>query len=115
MIRQSPYARDQGISLERLEEHFIRASSDRVGMVGGRVGSAPAYTVYFCRVCGSPVPEPNPQGDYMEVPAGLLDSDPEIKPDKHIFVEHTPAWDHIYDDLPTYTMTELIDLRRNNT
>jgi hypothetical protein len=75
----------------------------------------PAYTIHFCRNCGSPVPEPDPGGDFMEIPAGLLDSEPEIKPDKHIFVEHTPDWDDIHDDLPRLTMEELIDLRKGDT
>ena len=39
--------------------------------------------------------------------AGLLDDDPGIKPDKHIFVEHTPAWDDISDDLPRFTRDEI--------
>lgn len=60
---------------------------------------APAYESYFCGVCGSPVPAPEPNEEFLEIPAGLLDDDPEIKPDKHIFVELVPAWDAITDRL----------------
>jgi hypothetical protein len=69
--------------------------------------SPPAYRSVFCRVCGSPVPPPNPEGESLEIPAGLLDDDPKIKPDKHIFVEFVPAWDRISDALPRYDVAKL--------
>src|SRR5712664_2606024 len=39
----------------------------------------PPYRTYFCRRCGSPLPNPHPQSETMEIPAGLLDADPELK------------------------------------
>lgn len=68
----------------------------------------PAYSVTFCSVCGSPVPAPAPEGEWFEIPAGLLDDDPGIKPDKHIFVELLPDWDRIGDDLPQLTLRALV-------
>jgi hypothetical protein len=47
----------------------------------------PAYRVSFCSRCGSPVPNPAASSGLVEIPAGLLDDDPTMKPDKHIFVE----------------------------
>lgn len=73
--------------------------------------SPPAYNVLFCARCGSPVPPANPTGDFMEIPAGLLDDDPALHPDKHIFVEHLPAWDKINDQLPRMTRDELVKHR----
>ncbi len=67
----------------------------------------PAYHSIFCSNCGSPVPPPGPEGEWMEIPAGLFDDDPLIKPDKHIFVEFVPPWDEITDSLPQYTIEEL--------
>ena len=67
----------------------------------------PAYTSYFCGTCGSPVPPAEPEGDSVEVPAGVLDADPGLKPDKHIFIEFVPEWDRISDDLPRLTVPEL--------
>jgi hypothetical protein len=67
----------------------------------------PAYRATFCSRCGSPVPDPAPQEESLEIPAGLLDDDPGIRPDKHIFVELMPAWDELRDDLPAYTLPEL--------
>ncbi len=71
----------------------------------------PAYRVYFCMHCGSPVPPAVPEGEFMEIAAGLLDDSPEMKPDKHIFTEHTPHWDEILDDLPQLTFEALVKLR----
>jgi hypothetical protein len=72
----------------------------------------PAYHSIFCSNCGSPVPPPNPEGDWMEIAAGLFDDDPMIEPDKHIFVEFVPAWDTITDGLPQYTIRDLIRERQ---
>ena len=71
----------------------------------------PAYCSTFCSRCGSPVPEPSPEGEFLEIPAGAFDDDPGIRPDKHIFVEFMPAWDVLRDDLPAYTRSDLQKLR----
>lgn len=72
----------------------------------------PAYKVSFCGRCGSPVPDPPPGADWFEIPAGLLDDDPRLRPDKHIFVDRKSAWHPITDALPQLTKAELIALRR---
>jgi hypothetical protein len=72
----------------------------------------PAYRVCFCSRCGSPVPDPENQSDWFEIPAGLLDQDPRLRPDKHIFVELLPSWDSIDDALPQFTKAELIAHRQ---
>jgi len=69
--------------------------------------SPPPYRSSFCSKCGSPVPDPHPTEDTLEIPAGLLDQDPGIKPDKHIFVEFVPGWDKISDRLPQYDLNQL--------
>jgi hypothetical protein len=71
----------------------------------------PAYRSLFCGNCGSPVPDPEPQHEVLEIPAGLLDDDPGIRPDRHICVEFAPPWDRIDDGLPTYTLPEIHRLR----
>jgi hypothetical protein len=72
----------------------------------------PPYRTAFCARCGSPVPDPPPGAKGFEIPAGLLDGDPEIRPDRHIFVEHRPAWTPAGDDLPQLTKAELIAFRK---
>ena len=74
----------------------------------------PAYRVSFCSRCGSPVPNPEPPtrlGAVLEIPAGLLDDDPEMKPDKHIFVELKSPWFEVTDHLPQYDLPALTKLR----
>ena len=74
----------------------------------------PAYRVFFCSRCGSPVPDPSPESSWFEIPAGALDDDPGVRPDKHIFVELRSAWFEIADPLPQVTKAELIELRRKS-
>jgi hypothetical protein len=72
----------------------------------------PGYRTAFCGRCGSPVPDPPAGEPWFEIPAGLLEGDPAIHPDRHIFVEHRPAWSPARGTLPDFTKRELIDLRR---
>ena len=74
----------------------------------------PAYRSSFCRRCGSPVPNPDPQADWFELPAGLLEGDPGIAPDKHIFVQLRAPWFEIADALPRFTEAELGEWRRQH-
>ena len=74
----------------------------------------PAYHATFCKRCGSPVPEPEPEGDFMEIAAGLFDDDLGLRPDKHIFVEHVPDWDTITDGLPQFDIRGIYRHRTGN-
>ncbi len=67
----------------------------------------PAYRSSFCSRCGSPVPSPAPDEDWFEVAAGLLDDDPGLRPDKHIFVELNAPWHKISDHLPQFDASAL--------
>lgn len=68
----------------------------------------PAYRVAFCSRCGSPVPDPPDDATWLEIPAGLLDGDPGLRPDKHIFVDYDAPWSTLTDDLPKLTREQLI-------
>ena len=71
----------------------------------------PGYRRPFCRICGSVVPEPEPSGELCEVPAGLLDDEPGLVPDRHIFVDYGATWTPRGDGLPALTEHELLALR----
>lgn len=71
----------------------------------------PPYRTSFCSQCGSPVPNPDPRSQWFEVPAGVLDDDPALRPDKHIFVELKAPWFEIADGLPQYDKPALYALR----
>lgn len=68
----------------------------------------PTYTSYFCRRCGSPTPPVEPRGEFFEIPAGLFDDDPGVRPDKHIFIEFVPPWGEITDAIPQYSVRDLV-------
>lgn len=52
----------------------------------------------FCSVCGSPVPNKMNVGEYMWIPAGILEGDIESKIVSHIFTESKPSWDEESND-----------------
>ena len=70
----------------------------------------PPYRQCFCGRCGCPVPIQTHGGSWF-VPAGLLDDDPKVKPDKHIYVELKAPWDTITDQLPQMTKEDIRALR----
>lgn len=71
----------------------------------------PPYRVAFCSRCGSPVPDPPDGASWFEIPAGLLEDDPSLRPERHIFVECKSPWYEISDSLPKLTKRELAELR----
>ncbi|MEJ2087891.1 MAG: GFA family protein [Gammaproteobacteria bacterium] len=71
----------------------------------------PPYSVAFCRHCGSPVPRP-PESGWFEIAAGLLDDDPGMVPDKHIYVECKAPWWEPDEGIPGYTAEEIAEYRR---
>jgi len=73
--------------------------------------SPPPYRSCFCGQCGSPIPDLKRESEQIEVPAGLLDDEPAVRPDKHIFVEFRAKWFQITDDLPQLDRAELIKCR----
>jgi hypothetical protein len=58
----------------------------------------PGYRRAFCAICGGPVPTVDKE--IANIPAGTLDDQPEIRPQRHIFVARKAAWFDIADDLP---------------
>ena len=70
------------------------------------ISEPPAYTVYFCSICGSHLPDPEPKGLHVDIPAGLLDDELSIKPDKHIYTDCKANWDQLDSKLPEYTESE---------
>ncbi len=73
----------------------------------------PAYRPAFCSVCGSPVPLPRDGFPLLEIPAGTLDDDPGIRPDKHLIIGPKSSWFEITDDLPRMSGEQLVEYRRS--
>jgi hypothetical protein len=57
------------------------------------------------------VPDPAPEGEAFEIPAGLLDDDPGVTADRHIFIEHRAPWYEPGADLPALDRAGVIRLR----
>jgi hypothetical protein len=57
------------------------------------------------------VPNPSPETPWFEVPAGALDDDPQLRPDRHIFVELKSPWFEIAGNLPQLDKAALVRLR----
>jgi hypothetical protein len=71
----------------------------------------PGFRTAFCRHCGSPLPSFEPADDWFEIAAGILDDDPGLRPDRHIFIECGSAWYPIQDDLPQLTESDVVRMR----
>jgi len=75
------------------------------------IESEPAYQIWFCKKCGSPLPNPEPTGEVVEIPAGIIDGDIPIKPDKIIFVEQGYPWLNVYSTIKSFTKEEFFKFR----
>jgi len=71
----------------------------------------PGFRTAFCGRCGSPMPNFEVGDDWFEIAAGVLDDDPTLRPDRHIFIECGSAWYEILDDLPQLTRGDLVRMR----
>jgi hypothetical protein len=100
----------------RIEDFRLVAGKDLITTYEAPIlREPPAYRASFCSRCGSPVPNLSPSQEeshgLLEIPAGLLDDDPGMKPDKHIFIEVKSPWFEITDHLPQLDLPGLIGLR----
>ncbi len=71
----------------------------------------PAYSSHFCCVCGSAVPPASTEEPILEIPAGLFDDDPGVRPSKRIYIDFKHDWDEIPQDLPHYNFRSLYQER----
>jgi len=74
--------------------------------------SPPGYRVCFCANCGSLVPDLDSGAPRVDIPAGFLDDDPLVRPDKHIHVDTKATWFEIGDELPQFDSTSLQAYRK---
>ena len=63
--------------------------------------SSPGFRRYFCTGCGSVLPS-DANRSRRFLPAGCLDDDPGIRPQRHIFVASKAPWYTITDSLPQF-------------
>lgn len=77
----------------------IFTDSDRITWLSGEtlvkrfeLPSAKRYSKAFCSNCGGPVPCISRDGKRLVIPAGSLDTDPEIRPHRRIYCSDTAPW-----------------------
>lgn len=63
----------------------------------------PGYMRWFCRKCGSAVPRLSRAKQFFLVPAGLLDDDPKIRPERSIFWDEHAPWLIGMDEIPKHS------------
>jgi len=66
------------------------------------VPEAERFAAVFCRNCGSPMPRVSPDRKLVVVPAGSLDADPDIRPERRIFGASRTAWSCVDGELPVF-------------
>jgi len=71
----------------------------------------PGYRRSFCTSCGCLVPDPEPCGTRIEVPAGLFEGDPGMRPERHLFVDERSPWTIIADGLPQLDRRAVREMR----
>ena len=67
-----------------------------------KVPEAKRFATVFCSSCGSLLPRVAPDNSIAVVPAGTLDNDPGIAPERRIFGGSRAAWSCSDDSLPTF-------------
>jgi hypothetical protein len=60
------------------------------------------YAVAFCRQCGSAQPKVSSERGIAVIPAGTLDTDPLMRPQRHIFTNYKATWFQITDSIPQF-------------
>ena len=67
-----------------------------------KVPDAERFRTVFCKNCGGPLPRVAPDLSMAVIPAGTLDSNPEINPTGYIFGDSKAAWSCDSRELPTW-------------
>lgn len=79
-------------------ESGFRWCSGEMGVREYRTGSG--FLRRFCERCGSILPQYLPDYSSYWVPVGLLDSDPDLSLQAHIYVDSKASWEVLDDNTP---------------
>ena len=67
-----------------------------------KVPDAERFATVFCKNCGSPLPRVALERNLAVIPAGSLDSSPDIQPTARIFYASKTAWSCDAGSIPTW-------------
>jgi hypothetical protein len=96
------------VGVRRNDFRFVAGQELVVSYDAPILDAPPPYRSTFCKRCGSPVPGPTSTEPWFEIAAGLLDDDPQLRPDRHIMVDRKAPWFAIADALPQLDKAALI-------
>jgi hypothetical protein len=68
-----------------------------------KLPEAKFHTTAFCRQCGAAAPRVSSDRGIVVIPAGTLDTDAPIKPQRHIYTNYKAPWFEITDALPQFS------------
>ncbi len=60
------------------------------------------FTRTFCKTCGGPLPREIPDMNLVMIPAGTLDTEPNIAPQARIFQDSKTTWSCSGDEIPGF-------------
>ena len=73
------------------------------GSIGSyKVPEAKRFVRTFCSTCGGPLPKEIPDMDLVMIPAGTLDTEPNIGPQARIFQDSKTDWSCGGDEIPCF-------------
>ena len=87
---------------------MTEVNADYFQLVSGRESitvyeKSPEYHIHFCSRCGSRIfGQHQEYRDYIYVPGGAYNEDPQITPEAHYFVGSKAPWTKISDDIPQF-------------
>jgi hypothetical protein len=67
-----------------------------------KLPEARVLTTSFCRQCGGALPRLIRHLNLAAIPAGCLDTDPGMRPQRHVFTNYKAPWFEITDGLPQF-------------
>jgi hypothetical protein len=85
-----------------LRPSSVRWTAGADQLIRYKVPEAKRYASVFCRNCGSLMPRIAPDNSIAVVPAGSLDNDPGIRPERRIFQDSRADWSCPSTDLPAF-------------
>jgi hypothetical protein len=86
--------------LVKPEQVAWHAGADLVGRF--ELPDAKAYSSCWCTRCGSALPWTTRNGRWVVVPAGVLDDDPGIVPERSIYVGSAAPWYRHPAEIPSF-------------
>ncbi|HKU42401.1 MAG TPA: GFA family protein [Polyangiales bacterium] len=100
-----------GVGVKREHFRFTRGRDSIQTYDAPILREPPAYRTAFCKRCGSATPDPALDSPWFEVPAGALEGELGMQPERHIMVHSKASWFAIRDELPQLDLEQLERLR----